>query len=71
MIKLLVNGQEVKFTTTIFPDGTSQVWKVEDQGLNLEEAEILWVYENESELFHVLQLAHLLEAQYGQTTHTP
>ena len=28
MVKLMVNGDDVKFDTTIFPDGTSQVWRV-------------------------------------------
>lgn len=31
MIKLFVDGEEVKFETTIFPDGTSQVWKLNDK----------------------------------------
>lgn len=64
MVKLLVDGQERKFTTTVFPDGTSQVWKLD---LELEEGddiEILWLFENEAELFHVCQLAHLLEVDY-------
>jgi hypothetical protein len=30
MIKLLINEQEVKFELTKFPDGTSQVWKLQD-----------------------------------------
>lgn len=65
MIKLLLNNEEVKFTTTIFPDGTSQVWKIE--GLTNESknaiVKIQWVFENEAELFHVCQLANLIQAE--------
>jgi ribose-phosphate pyrophosphokinase len=64
MVKLLVDGKEHKFTTTIFPDGTSQVWKL-DLGLEEgDEIKILWLFENEAELFHVCQLAQLLEHEY-------
>jgi ribose-phosphate pyrophosphokinase len=64
MVKLLVDGQEHKFTTTIFPDGTSQVWKLDLAPEEGDEIEILWLFENEAELFHVCQLAHLLEEEY-------
>jgi ribose-phosphate pyrophosphokinase len=64
MVKLLVDGQERKFTTTVFPDGTSQVWKLDLEPEEGDEIEILWLFENEAELFHVCQLAHLLEEQY-------
>lgn len=68
MVKLLVNGNEVKFTTTIFPDGTSQVWKLDDFEFDqyADEPVILWLYENEAELFHVLQLNALVEAEVGE-----
>jgi ribose-phosphate pyrophosphokinase len=64
MVKLLVDGQERKFTTTVFPDGTSQVWKLDLEVEEGDEIEILWLFENEAELFHVCQLAHLLEEDY-------
>lgn len=62
MIKLLVNDQEVKFETTTFPDGTSQVWKLENFDFDeyADEPVILWLFENESELFQVLQLNTLV-----------
>lgn len=68
MIKLLINKQEVKFETTIFPDGTSQVWKLDDFEFDqyADEPVILWLYENEAELFHVLQLNALVEHQVGE-----
>lgn len=66
MVKLLINGDEVKFETTIFPDGTSQVWKIDENGLAeydqySGDPEILWLFENEGELMHVLQLTQLLD----------
>lgn len=61
MIKLLVDDREVKFTTTIFPDGTSQVWKVEEELFEDNDIKILWVFENEGELMHVCQLAQLTQ----------
>lgn len=55
MIKL--NGVEVK--PTIFPDGTSQVWKLPATlGYNYT---IVWNWEgNEAELFHLCQLVQLI-----------
>lgn len=64
MIKLLVNGNEVKFETTIFPDGTSQVWKIEKDMFHDDTIQIVWMFENEAELFHVCQLATLLDNSY-------
>ena len=65
MIKLLINEQEVKFELTKFPDGTSQVWKLQDDIDFDEYADtpvILWLFENEGEIMHVLQLAQLVQS---------
>lgn len=74
MIKLLIDGNEVKFETTIFPDGTSQVWKVDESLYDYDQysgdPEILWLFENEGELSHVLQLAHLVDKMTGCETLT-
>lgn len=43
---------------TIFPDGTSQVWKIPEQ--YLKETIVNWTFENESEIIHLCQLAELL-----------
>lgn len=56
MIKL--NGVEVK--PTIFPDKTSQVWKISE--LNNALFHIEWEFENEAELFHLIQLVYLIRA---------
>lgn len=55
MIKL--NGVEVK--PTIFPDGTSQVWKLDKDLLASSDQVIEWEFENEAEFFQVMQLAEL------------
>ena len=60
MIKL--NGVEIK--PTIFPDKTSQVWKLSEELLNSHTSLIVWEFENESEFMHVAQLVHLLKNQF-------
>lgn len=61
MIKL--NGHVIE--PTIFPDGTSQVWKIKDY-LNKPGHHIMpmqhveWWFENEAELFHLAQLSMIL-----------
>lgn len=69
MIKLILTSSHSEFleqdiTPTMFPDGTSQVWHLEDiDGLDasLVSYEILWRFENEAELIHVAQLKSLLD----------
>lgn len=54
------------FETSIFPDGTSQVWKLGDTSefdRYTEDPEILWMFESEAELMHVLQLAQLVQKE--------
>lgn len=53
-----VNGIEI--TPTIFPDGTSQVWKIDENIFKDRTAFIRWDFENESEIFHLMQLVDLL-----------
>lgn len=67
MVKLLINEQEVKFETTIFPDGTSQIWKMESTEFDQygDDAVILWLFENEGELMQVIQLANLVDKMFG------
>ena len=67
MIKL--NGVEIK--PTIFPDGTSQVWKIDDISTDVQVIE--WEYENDAEIFHICQLAELIsywDDGGGSTTST-
>lgn len=67
---LLLNGQPVP--VTIFPDKTSQVWKLPESTFDLKKQNVFWQFENESELFHLAQLQDLLrEKIWGvQTTLT-
>jgi ribose-phosphate pyrophosphokinase len=46
-------------TPTIFPDGTSQVWKLSVPQNSL--VQVLWHFESEVEIFHMLQLAYLVK----------
>lgn len=66
MIK--VNGVEID--PTIFPDGTSQVWKVDPSVISYVEScldsknsiDVYWDFDDEAEIFHLCQLADLLLA---------
>lgn len=57
MIKL--NGYPI--TPTIFPDKTSQVWKLPEEYFNPRVNTITWEFENEAEFMHVAQLKYLLD----------
>lgn len=46
-------------TPTIFPDGTSQVWKLDLDNVS-NTCTIRWHFENEAELFHLAQLVDLV-----------
>src|SRR5689334_7783330 len=61
MIKL--NGNEI--TPTIFPDGTSQVWKLYPKPKNLVNV-VEWKFENEAEFLHLAQLKHLIDSFGGK-----
>jgi len=60
MIKL--NGHLV--TPTIFPDKTSQVWKLPKSYFHKKENTIFWEFENEAEFLHIAQLKVLLDVQF-------
>ncbi len=57
MIKL--NGKEIN--VTMFPDRTSQVWQISNLNTNDQPNVIVWDYESEAELFHVVQLESLVQ----------
>lgn len=59
MFKL--NGTQIELT--IFPDGTSQVWKL-DEKLFTKSSFIIWEFSHEAELIHLAQLKALLDV-YG------
>lgn len=62
---IYLNGTPVR--PTIFPDHTSQVWKLDDALFLPKKSEILWEFENEVEFMHIAQLKMLLD-EYGNTT---
>jgi len=53
---ILLNGK--KITPTIFPDKTSQVWKLDE--IRYYDNIITWVFENEAEFLHLAQLKDLI-----------
>lgn len=56
---ILLNGQPIP--VTIFPDKTSQVWKLPQSTFESRKHSVEWRFENEAELFHLAQLQHLLQ----------
>jgi ribose-phosphate pyrophosphokinase len=53
---------------TIFPDGTSQIWKIPEHTIKLySEARVVWKFQNEAEFIHLSQLKHLLDSYNIQT----
>ena len=61
MIKL--NGHII--TPTIFPDKTSQVWKLEQDWFFPTNNVITWEFENEAEFMQLAQLNDLVQATCG------
>jgi ribose-phosphate pyrophosphokinase len=53
---IYLNGTLVN--TTMFPDNTSQVWKIHDPG---RAADIKWVYSHEGEFMQLVQLKYLID----------
>lgn len=61
MITIRFKGTNQYITPTIFPDGTSQVWKLENiEQYQDKEVTVIWNFEKEEELIWVNQLLELL-----------
>lgn len=62
----MISINEYVIEPTIFPDGTSQVWKLPGYLDYVRETDIsiLWVFENEAEFVHLMQLCNLLGYTY-------
>ena len=58
----LEDENTIEVNPTIFPDGCSQVWKLPDFVFydQYQVYTIIWDFEHEAELFHVLQLSDLI-----------
>lgn len=63
---------ECVVTPTIFPDGTSQVWKLPTDVLRVDylpdKMEVVWHFESEAEVMHLCQLSALV---YKYTQNSP
>lgn len=57
-----------KITPTIFPDKTSQVWKLNSEDVYPYHNLIKWDFESEAELFHIAQLRALLNTLVPDAT---
>jgi ribose-phosphate pyrophosphokinase len=60
MITIKTAQDVIEVRPTIFPDGTSQVWKLGIDKYANQTVDILWEYETERELIWLIQLLHLL-----------
>lgn len=64
----MITVEGFKITPTIFPDKTSQVWKLPEEIINkihkYKKVEVLWEFESEDEIIHFLQLKTLVYS-YG------
>jgi ribose-phosphate pyrophosphokinase len=69
MIKIKTYLSEHVVKPTIFPDGTSQVWKLPEEFLEAEEVTIVWNFEAERELVDLMSLRMLLSQEV--TLHMP
>lgn len=56
-----VNGQEIK--VTLFPDKTSQVWKLPEELFLMQTINIDWYFDNEGEVMHLIQLVDLFRSK--------
>lgn len=56
---LYLNGDQVN--VTLFPDNTSQVWKLDEKHFNKERAIVWWEYSHEGEIMQLAQLKTLLD----------
>lgn len=56
---IYLNNEPVN--VTLFPDNTSQVWKLDEKHLDRRTAIIKWEYSHEGEVMHIAQLKMLLD----------
>ena len=58
---IIANG--IKIEPTIFPDKTSQVWKIDESLFREPQVNVVWEFEDEGEIMHVAQLKALLDSR--------
>lgn len=73
MIQLVtLSGTKHVVKPTLFPDGTSQVWKLPDEIFASNELEVIWNFEAEREIIDLLSLRELLpDHAYSWDLHIP
>ena len=59
-LKNVTTGLAGVVSPTVFPDKTSQVWKIEPQLLDIGAKQIIWHFEGDHELIQILQLVTLI-----------
>lgn len=66
MIKLkLESGEEHIVVPTVFPDGTSQVWKLPENFYGAPAIHIVWYFESEAEFMQLIQIQYLLDYSHA------
>lgn len=60
MIKVKAGEKEITLTPTIFPDGTSQIWKLDPEILSARSYLITWNFESEREIIDLYSFMKLL-----------
>ena len=63
----MIKANNIEIKPTIFPDGTSQIWQIDKSILESSNIEIEFTFENEAEIFQLLQLNTLLK--HGRIPH--
>jgi ribose-phosphate pyrophosphokinase len=53
---------DVRVPVTVFPDGTSQIWKLPEEITQQSLVSIFWKFESEAEVFQLVQLKTLLDS---------
>lgn len=71
MITVKTEKGEVVVKPTIFPDKTSQVWKLPEEILTSKEFLITWNFEEEREIIDLYSLCHLLPMHNKAHLHIP
>jgi ribose-phosphate pyrophosphokinase len=58
---IILNGKEIPIT--VFPDKTTQVWKLSEGFFRSYNGMVTWEFSNEAELLHLAQLKSLLDSK--------
>lgn len=60
----MITANGIVIEPTIFPDGTSQVWKIDENIFdNFPDVRVVWDFKSEAEFIHLAQLKTLIDAR--------